>query len=161
MTKLKLIAIDCMFAGVLLASQLTSAATATAAPVNAVTQRVLALETSVNDAYGANDLPKYFSFYWDDLTQWFPEGRVSLPDYQKTWTAFIKAGNKLESVKTSDMHVSVSPLQDSAVATYRLDVRTKMADGKITTEAFQETDVWFKRKGQWKIITLHYSPAGK
>jgi ketosteroid isomerase-like protein len=171
----RFIAIELALIGALLAAQLLplrcstalaeatqkASAAAEGAAAGALSKEILDLEKSVNDAYAANDLPRYFSFYWDDLTQWFPEGRVSLAEYRKNWTAFIGAGNKIQSVKISDMRLAVSPLQDSAVATYRLDVHTKTADGKVTNEAFQETDVWFKRNGQWKIITLHYSPAGK
>jgi ketosteroid isomerase-like protein len=138
-----------------------AAPTSVVSPASATVTQILALEKVVNDAYQANDLAAYFSYYWDDLTQWFPEGRVSLAEYKKSWTAYIDAGNRIESVKSSDMQVSVSPQADAAVVTYRLDVTTKLADGKITHDAFQETDVWFRRSGAWKIITLHYSPAGK
>ena len=32
---------------------------------------------------------------------------------------------------------------------------------KVTEEENQETDVWFKRQGEWKVVTLHYSPVAK
>jgi hypothetical protein len=32
-------------------------------------------------------------------------------------------------------------------------------DKKVTDEAFQESDVWFKVAGGWKVAHVHYSPA--
>ncbi len=140
---------------------LTSLSVAHSTPVNkaAVVEQIKALEKAVNDAYAANDLPKYFSFYWDDLTQWFPEGRVSLPQYKTSWNAFIKAGNKIQSVQISDLQIQLSPGGDTAVATLELHVKTRTAAGAVTDEEFHETDVWFNRGGVWKIAHLHYSPA--
>lgn len=151
MKKLMLIAAASLLAGLSFA----------AAPVNktAVVETIKALEKSVNEAYAANDLPTYFSYYWDDLTQWFPEGRVSLPAYKKSWGAFIGAGNKIQSVQISDLQVQLSPSGDTAVATLELHVKTKTVAGAVTDEAFHETDVWFNRGGVWKIGHLHYSPA--
>jgi len=31
----------------------------------------------------------------------------------------------------------------------------------VSDESFQESDVWFKRNGEWKVVHLHYSPAPK
>jgi ketosteroid isomerase-like protein len=144
-----------------LAAGLLASPSFAAAPVNkaAVVEQIKALETSVNEAYAANDLPTYFSYYWEDLTQWFPEGRVSLPEYQKSWGAFIKAGNRIQSVRISDLQIQLNPSGDTAVATLELHVKTKTVAGAVTTEEFHETDVWFNRGGVWKIAHLHYSPA--
>ena len=152
MNRMILMAAACLFG-------MVSLAQTPPAKDNPLVQQIMALEKSVNEAYAANDLPKYFSYYSDDLTQWFPEGRVSLPAYKASWTAFIKAGNKIQAVKVSDLQVQVSPAADTAVATYQLHVTTKTAAGAVTEEEFQESDVWFKRAGVWKIAHLHYSPA--
>lgn len=115
------------------------------------------LELKINASYAANDLPAYFAAYASDFTQWLPEGRSDLAAYKKEWTEFIAAGNKVQSAEFTDMHIQVSPSQDAAVASYLLHVKTKLADGKITEEDNQETDVFFKRDGAWKIVELHYS----
>ena len=124
-------------------------------------QEIRDFEQRANAAYEANDLPKYFSFYADDCTQYLPEGRSDLPAYKKDWTEYIAAGNRIEKVELSDMHIQVGPSSDTGVASYILHVRTKVKDGKITDEDNQESDVLFKRKGQWKIIFVHYSAAPK
>ena len=115
------------------------------------------LEQKINASYAANDLPAYFSAYAPDATQWLPEGRTALDAYKKDWTAYIAAGNKVQAVEISDLQVQVSPSLDAAVASYILHVKTKLVDGKVTDEDNQETDVFFKRNGSWKIVELHYS----
>ena len=77
------------------------------------------------------------------------------------WTAFIKSGGGVESVQLSDMHVQIDPSRDTAVASYLLRVKTRSAKGVVSDENFQESDVWFKRNGEWKVVHLHYSPAPK
>jgi ketosteroid isomerase-like protein len=117
------------------------------------------LETDFNAAYAANDLDKYFGYYADDAVLWFQEGRTDIPSYEKEWTAFIKSGAQIQAGTTSDMHIRFSPQGDAAIASYLLHLKTKKADQKVTDEVFQETDVWFKMAGGWKITHVHYSDA--
>jgi len=124
-------------------------------------QEVRNFEQRANAAYEANDLPKYFSFYASDFTQYLPEGRTDLAAYKKEWTDYIGEGNRVEKVQLSDMHIQTGPSGDTAVASYILHVPTKLKDGKITEEDNQESDVLFKRNGEWKVVFLHYSAAPK
>jgi ketosteroid isomerase-like protein len=124
-------------------------------------KQIRELEEKVNAAYAANDLPAYFSYYALDFSQWLPEGRTDLPTYQKDWTRFIQGGGRVESATFSDLHIQVGPSNDTAVASYILHVRTHNAKGKVSDEDNQESDVFFKRDGVWKIIFLHYSPSKK
>ena len=119
------------------------------------------IESRANAAYEANDLSKYFSFYASDFSQFLPEGRTDLAAYQKQWTSYIGEGNRVQKVEISDMHIQVGPSKDTAIASYVLHVKTKLKDGKITEEDNQESDVLFKRDGNWKIVFLHYSAAPK
>jgi ketosteroid isomerase-like protein len=115
------------------------------------------LEVKINASYAANDLTAYFAAYAPDFTQWLPQGRTDLAAYKKEWTEYIAAGNRVQSAAFSDLHIQVGPSRDAAVASYLLHVKTKLADGRITEEDNQETDVFFKREGVWKIVELHYS----
>lgn len=127
----------------------------------AVEKQIRTLEDTMNDAYARNDLPRYFSYYAPDFVQWLPEGRTDLAQYTKDWTAYIAAGNQIQGIEIRQMTVRVDAAEDTAVASYLLYVKTKLADGKTTEEENQETDVWFRRDGSWKIVALHYSPAAK
>jgi ketosteroid isomerase-like protein len=150
-----------IFTGAVLLLVLGFAGRAAIAQSTGVEQQIRELEQKMNDAYGKNDLPTYFSYYAPDFVQWLPEGRTDLEKYKKDWTEYIKKGNQVQEVKLKDVTVRVGPSQDSAVFAYILYVKTKMADGKVTEEENQETDVWFKRQGEWKVVTLHYSPVAK
>lgn len=117
------------------------------------------LEKDFNAAYAANDLDKYFGYYSDDAVLWFPEGRTDVASYRKMWTAYIKSGAQLKSAELSDYHVKISPQGDAATASYLLRVKTLEANKKMTDELFQETDVWYKAAGGWKVAQVHYSNA--
>jgi ketosteroid isomerase-like protein len=120
---------------------------------------ILRLEQDFNAAYAANDLDKYFGYYSDDAILWFQDGRTDIPSYKKEWAGFIKSGGQIQAATTSDMHVRFSPLGDAAIASYLLHLKTKKADQTVADETFQETDVWFKAAGGWKITHVHYSDA--
>ena len=138
----------------LIGALLASAANAAQDPAEAQIRR---LETAVNAAYAQNDLPTYFAFYADDLRALFPEGPTTLTDYRTSWTAFIKSGGAILSFKDSDMKIQVGPSGDAAVASYQALVNTSTPGKGVTAESYAETDVWFKRAGQWKIVEIHYS----
>ena len=117
------------------------------------------LEQEFNAAYAANDLDKYFGYYSDDAVLWFPEGRTDIPSYKKEWAEFIKSGGQIQTATLSDLQVRFSPVGDSAVASYLLHLKTQQADKKVLDEVYQESDVWLKVTGGWKIAHVHYSHA--
>ena len=132
----------------------------TNAKQTAAQNQVLELEKKYNGAYAANDLPAYFGFLAADFNQWLPGGRTDKAAYQKSWTRFIEGGGKVLSADFSDMVIQVSSDADSAVASYLLHVVTHSTRGD-SDEYFQETDVLFKRSGEWKLVHLNYAPARK
>jgi len=125
---------------------------------SAVEAQIRDLEQKYNAAYAANDLPTYFSYLAPDFAQWLPSGRTDKAAYQTSWTRFITNGGKVLSAELSDVKVNVGPSNDTAVVSYLLNVKTQSARG-TSDERYQETDVWFKRDGAWKIVYLHYSAA--
>jgi ketosteroid isomerase-like protein len=124
----------------------------------AVQREITQLEQVWNDAYGANDLPKYFSYYAANPLLVFYNKRTTLTDYRKEWAEATRT-EPLEAARISDLEIEVGPLGATAVASYQLEVRTHHADGKTTVEHAFETDVWFKRKGAWRVQAVHYSVA--
>lgn len=121
---------------------------------------VLALEREYNAAYAANDLPKYFSYLADDFSQFLPSGRTDKPSYVRSWTRSIERGSKVMLAEFTDMKIQVNPAGDAAVASYLLHVKTQSARG-LADEYYQESDVLFKRNGEWKLVHLNYAPAKK
>ena len=137
-----------------------AASSATAAPAS-TEARIQALEDKVNTAYAANNLPTYFSFYAEDLRALFPDGPTTFAGYKADWTAFIKSGGAILSFKDKDMRVQVSPKGDAAVASYLADVVTRTPGKGDVKTSYSETDVWFLRHGEWKIVEIHYSENPK
>jgi ketosteroid isomerase-like protein len=137
---------------------LLALALAAAPETAAVEKEVSDMETRFNAAYAANDMKAYWEFYDDGLTQWWPEGRVTLEAYKQQWTKLLADGGKVLENTLSDMVVQVSPSGEAAVASYALRVVTRQPDGSVTKERAQETDVWFKRDGRWRIVHLNYHP---
>jgi ketosteroid isomerase-like protein len=129
-------------------------------PPTAVEQEIARLEKECNDAYAANNLPKYFSYYTEDAVLFFVNERTTVPAYRKLWTEEVKT-KPLESVKLSDMVIRVMPSGDSAIASYQIEVRTRQPGGGATDEKFFETDVWAHKSDGWKIAHIHYSPLHK
>ena len=132
--------------------------------VGAVERKITLLEQVWNDAYGANDLQKYFSYYTATPTLVFDNKRTALADYRTEWAAATKT-EPVVSAKISDLKIEIGPSEDTAVASYRLDVSTKHADGKVTVDHAFEMDVWFKRGSDWRVGAVSYSvtptnPAG-
>ena len=135
----------------------TGAVSATqAAEPASIQKEILRLEQDYNDAYAANDLPKYFAYYAADAVLIFYNKRTSLADYRKEWTESVRT-EPIESVKLSDMVIRVGPSGDTAIVSYQIDVRTRHAAAKSTDEHAFETDVWFKHGGSWTITHVHYS----
>jgi ketosteroid isomerase-like protein len=131
-----------------------------APPRAAVEREILEFEKAYNGAYAANDLPRYFSFLATDFTQFLPSGRTDKDAYQKSWTRFIEGGGKVELADFSDMQIQVGPSGDAAVASYLLHVKTRSKRG-LADEYFQESDILFKRGGEWKVVHLNYAAAPK
>ena len=108
-------------------------------------------------AYANNDVEDYFSFYADDATVYFGDGRVDMAAYHEMWIGLMAAGGGVERNEMSDLQVQVMPIGDVAIATSFIDNRTRSADGTTSTSKAFETDVWQKIDGKWRIISLHYS----
>ena len=108
-------------------------------------------------AYATNKVEKYFSFYADDATAYFGDGRVDIAAYHKMWIELMAAGGGVELNEMSDLQVQVMPSGDTAISTSFIDNRTRSPDGTKSTSRAFETDVWQKINGQWKIVSLHCS----
>ncbi len=112
-----------------------------------------------NKAYESNDLESYWSFYAPEMTQFYPQGRLDLADYQAYWNQHVAEGNRLTEVKIEDLVIHPAPSGDAAVAHYRIFVRTVHPDRSEAQEWAQESDVLHKQNGEWKVVHMHYSPA--
>jgi ketosteroid isomerase-like protein len=134
-----------------------STSTFAASAEEAAAEEVIKHVVAFNGAYERNELDAYFAYYAEDATLWFDSGRVKLADYKKDWHKLIKDGGGVVKNVISDLNVQMGPGDTTAVATYQLDVETRMPDGSITKDHAHETDVWFLGSGQWLIAHIHYT----
>ena len=58
-------------------------------------------------AYANNDVEDYFSFYADDVTAYFGDGRVDIAAYHKMWIDLMAAGGGVELNEMSDLQVQL------------------------------------------------------
>jgi ketosteroid isomerase-like protein len=130
-----------------------------AAALEKVLAEIRQFEERFNKAYEANDMKTYWDFYSEDMTQYWQEGRLDLPEYRAFWEKELAAGNRMLEVRTADMVIHVGPSLDSAVAAYRIFTKMRRPDGSINESWNLETDVLFKRDGRWKVAHMHYSDA--
>ncbi len=112
-----------------------------------------------NRTYAENNLDTYFSFYAEDATLLFGSGRTALADYRKIWDELIAGGGGVEKNEITDIQVRVMPGGEVAIATYFGEVHTRSTEGEVSKETSFETDVWQKRDGAWKIVSLHYTSS--
>jgi ketosteroid isomerase-like protein len=110
-----------------------------------------------NGYYAANDVDRYFASFDPNLTQLWSSGRVTLQEYETSWREGVAKGGGNSKVEVSDLKVQVSPSGDAAVASYFLKVWDRR-NGQPVAEPSenQETDVLFKKDGQWKIVHVNY-----
>jgi ketosteroid isomerase-like protein len=124
---------------------------------NAAAEEVIKHVVAFNDAYERNELDAYFAYYSPDTTLWFNSGRVKLADYKRDWRQLIEQGGAVQKNVISDLKVQMGPGDTTAVATYQLDVETRMPDGSVTKDHAHETDVWFLGNDEWLVAHLHYT----
>jgi len=122
---------------------------------------ILELESQLDKAYESNDLDKYWSFYADDITQFWDSGRVTLEQYKKEWTALIEGGGGVVESRTEDVRVRVSPMGDAAVVTSSIFARYRGPDGAESAGQYYETDIWFLRDGRWTMVHYHWASAAE
>ena len=122
-----------------------------------IEQEIRDIEKSFNGAYERNDLATYWTFFSEDLSQFFDSGRVSLEQYKKDWTALIEGGGAILEARIDDLQVRVSPQGDAAGAAYRLFIRMRDPKGNETSTWYLESDTWFRRDTRWQVVQLHYS----
>ena len=124
---------------------------------DAVESKIIEMEKAFNEAYAANQIDTYFSFYAKDATLFFYGERQPVERYHKEWQASINSGGGVVRNDVSDMEVRVLPGGKAAVASSFIDNSTRSPDGKMTTVRAYETNVWQKIDGQWKVVSLHYN----
>ena len=110
------------------------------------------------DIYGSGDISGYLEYYAPDMTSYY-DGVVS--NYYEA-CVFIRAlfdgGGKTLAFETGDRsHIVFSEDGKSATLCYPWREKFRFADGRVTDTEYYQTEVWFWRVDQWKMVHVHLS----
>ncbi len=108
--------------------------------------------------YGSGNVAGYLEHYATDLTSYF-EGVVSNYDEacRFIWSMFEGGGKILEFSTGDRSHVVFSEDANAATLCYPWREKFRFADGRVTDTEYYQTEVWFWRDGQWKMVHAHLS----
>ena len=123
----------------------------------AIVNEVRAAAEDFNDAYEANDIERYFSYYADGAVLYWSGERQDVGAYYQEWRAMIEAGGGVEKNEMADAVFQVLAGGKAVVASYFIHNVTRWPDGTRSEADYYESDVWQKIDGKWKVVNLHYS----
>lgn len=121
--------------------------------------------TALNEAYGANDLERYFSFFADDVILVESNGREQTKaGYCAEWKGLIGAGGGVAAIDVNfPRSIRLSADANTAVVhqlsfpvSYRFLDSSDTGGLVNTTIVWAITDVWSKIDGTWKVVHSHF-----
>lgn len=137
-----------------------SAASDMFARQDGIRQQVANHIREVYDAYSRNDVATYFSGFKSDTIFVVPGGLMSTAEYRAMWEKTVTTGGGVQTLKLDDLRVAVSPLGDSAIATFHLSAVYKKNFWKPDAELkpfpinLLLSEVFFKEKDGWKMVYM-------
>lgn len=120
---------------------------------------ILAVTNQLLSAIDKGDWSTYEALCDPDLTCFEPEAQgqlVSGLEFHRTY--FSSHGTELKSTVCSPHFVPVGV--DAWMIAYSRLVQVRQESGKFPTLQFEETRLWKKCDGQWKLVHLHRSKNG-
>ena len=108
------------------------------------------------DIYRSGDIEGYLDHYATDMTSCF-EGVIS--DYDAACNfirSLFEGGGKTLEFSTGDRSlIQFSGTADAATICYPWRETFRFPDGHVTDTEYYQTEVWFCRNDQWKIVHVH------
>lgn len=106
--------------------------------------------------YASGNVAGYLGYYAPDLTSYF-EGVVSNYDEACRFIrSLFDGGGEILEFSTGDRsHVVFSEDGNAATICYPWREKFRFADGRVTDTEYYQTEVWFWRGGQWKMVHVH------
>lgn len=123
-----------------------------------VKQELIALTRRLLDAIARGDWDAYQTLCDPSLTAFEPEARGQLVEglefHRFYFTQVERRGTPNVTIGTPHVRLLGT---DSAVVSYVRLVQTIHADGTPGTSRHEETRVWRKQDGAWRLVHLHRS----
>jgi calcium/calmodulin-dependent protein kinase (CaM kinase) II len=127
--------------------------------IDALAQELLSQNQRLLNAITSRDWATYVELCDESLTAFEPEASGQLVEGLAFHRFYFELGGASGPHQTTMCSPNVRVMGDVAVVTYvRLDQRVA-ADGRPVTSAVEETRVWQRREGGWKLVHFHRSAA--
>ena len=106
--------------------------------------------------YKSGDIEGYLDRYANDMTSCF-EGVISNCEEACNFirSIFRDGGRTLELSAGDRTQILFSEDTDAATLCYPWREKFRYGDGRVTDTEYFQTEVWFCRAGQWKIVHVH------
>ena len=93
--------------------------------------------------------------YWDDSVLFIFDHRMTF-DQLRRRLPFLAAGSEAVTVEFPPLdEIAVSESEDAATTSFQWKTRIRNSEGVVFDRVHYETDVWYRRNGTWKIISMH------
>jgi len=152
----------CASMAFIVAVALAMTSAATGQPRGSDEQQVADGVRQLVTAYGANDVDKYFTIYAKDMTILRNTGRWTHAEYYERWKQVVGDGGGNLSADVVDLKVQMLPGAESAVATFKMPVKSRFpnaeaARGRNPEIIYYMSTVWAHRSNSWNIVHVHWS----
>ena len=122
------------------------------------TTTIRKLHVERGKAYGRGDVEGYLSYYADDASMFIFAKESKLEEMAREVRSLFERGGRVVTLDIpAEPEVLLNEAGDAAVVAFAWRETFKNPDGTITNSRFYETDIWFRRRGQWKIVKFHFT----
>jgi calcium/calmodulin-dependent protein kinase (CaM kinase) II len=126
----------------------------------AVAAELLQLNQRLLDSIGSADWTTYESLCDPTLSAFEPEGAGQFIEglaFHRFYFEMRAAGASKAKHQTTIANPKVRLLGDTALVTYIRLTQRVLADGSLGTTSHEETRVWHRSEGQWRMVHFHRS----
>lgn len=109
------------------------------------------------ELYRTGDISGYLTHYAPDLQAYYSGTFMNFHEASRFIISLFEDGGKSINFEISEPSLQFSEKSNSAVISYTWRERFLFIDGKETDTEYYETDVWFRRNNEWKIVNVHQS----
>lgn len=111
-----------------------------------------------DDAYRTGDIPGYLKAYASDITVFFAGTLMTFDEMRRLMADQFAGGGKTLDFQIADPdNIQFSDGADAAIVSYPWRERFRYGDGRETDTEYHETNVWYRRNGEWRLVHIHLS----
>lgn len=112
----------------------------------------------LGDIYKAGDFAGYLAHYAPDISVFFAGTVMTSSEVRQFIAAIFESGGRVIDFQIGSRDdIQFSESGDAAIVSFPWRERFRFADGRETDTAYHQSEVWFRRAGEWKIAHIHLS----